>query len=70
MIAMTTARTESPAVTAARKAVADTDRAIERFALATSRPHRLPHPADEARGAELLAACAAADAALKAALAA
>lgn len=67
--ALLAATEKSAAVAAARKAVADADRAIERFALATSRPHRMPHPNDEARGAELLAACAAADATLRAALA-
>lgn len=70
----TAARTESPAVAAARALVAEADRALERLALATSRPGRLVTPevraADERRAAELLARAEDADRALRAALAA
>lgn len=71
---MKTARTESPAVTAARLALADADRALERLALATSRPGRAvtaeQADRDRARGEELLARCTEADRALREALAA
>jgi len=69
-----TSRPESPAVTAARLAVAEADRALERLALACSRPGRVvtaeQASADARRGEELLARCTEADRALRAALAA
>lgn len=70
---MKTTRTESPTVIAARAELAAADSALERLALATSRPGRVvtaeQADRDRARGEELLARCVAADAALKAALA-
>lgn len=71
---MKTTRTESPAIVSARAAVAAADSAIERFALATSRPHRVVTAEvaamDAKRSEELLARAAVADDALRAALAA
>lgn len=65
--------TTTDRITAARRALDTADRALDRFAMACSRPGRDRSPEqaarDAAHGEKLLAACTAADAELRAALA-
>lgn len=66
--------TTTDRITSARRAIDAADRALDRFAMACSRPGRDRSPEqaarDAAHGEKLLAACTAADAELRAALAA